>query len=78
MDSLPNKVVKPSKKLKMILHGLLDLAIMMGIDINQNFFKNMSFLKTCKILKKLCKRIHIKIKQLSNNVYNPVPIENKV
>jgi len=76
MDSPPNRVMKQQRKLNMLKWLILDIAIIMDFNIGQNFFKNMTLSKTYKILKKLCKRIYLKTKQVTHPVNNPVTMEN--
>ena len=77
MDSPSNKAMKQQRKLNMLKRLILDIAIIMDFNINQNFFKNMTLAKTYKILKKLCKKIYLKTKQMTHSVNNPVTYENK-
>ena len=77
MDSPPNKAMKQQRKLNMLKRLILDIAIIMDFNINQNFFKNMTLAKTYKILKNLCKKIYLKTKQVTHPVNNPVTLENK-
>ena len=77
MDSPPNKAMKQQRKLNMLKRLILDIAIIMDFNINQNFFKNMTLAKTYKSLKKLCKKIYLKTKQMTHPVNNPVTLENK-
>ena len=58
MSSLTMIANKQKKKVKLILHLILELASKLGVSIDKNLFQKINFSKAVKILRKILRKIH--------------------